>query len=278
MSLTPAQLEQYFQRIGYSGQHQPTLATLQALHRQHPLAITFENLDSWLGQPPRLEADALFDKLVLRQRGGYCFEQNGLFKLVLETLGFSVRGLSARVLWNQPADAQPPRTHQTLLVEVHGQEWLVDVGFGGLTPLAPVRLVPEHAQSTPLETLRLRQSGNGLTLEALLPGGARPMYSFLPETAVPADFMQSNWFVGAHPDSRFVRHLITTRVCRDANHALARHNLVDRDYSIYRMGQAPQTHTLQDAAQLRQLLREVFALPIDSLPALASRVRGLFPE
>jgi N-hydroxyarylamine O-acetyltransferase len=278
MSLSSSQLDQYFQRIGYGGAHRPTLATLQALHRQHPLAITFENLDSWLGQPPALETDALFDKLVLRRRGGYCFEQNGLFKLVLEALGFAVRGLSARVLWNQPEGAQTPRTHQALLVEVQGQEWLVDVGFGGLTALAPLRLTPEREQATPVETLRLRQSGNGFMLEALLPGGARPLYWFVPETALTVDFVQSNWFVGAHPESRFVRQLITTCVRPEADGRFSRHNLVDRDYSVYRAGQPPQTHTLQTATQMQQLLRDVFALPIDSLPPLAARVQGLFTE
>jgi N-hydroxyarylamine O-acetyltransferase len=278
MSLSSAQRDQYFQRIGYGGPHTATLPTLQALHRLHPLAIAFENLDSWLGQPPRLESEAIFDKLVLRQRGGYCFEQNGLFKLVLETLGFSVRGLSARVFWNLGMDAQPPRTHQALLVEVQGNEWLVDVGFGGLTPLAPLRLTPELQQSTPLETLRLRHSGNGFLLEALLPSGAKPMYHFLPEVAMPADFIQSNWYVGAYPESRFVRQLITTCVRAEADHTLTRHNLIDRDYSVYRLGQPPETRTLQSSAQLLQLLRDVFALPIDSLPSLAPRVQALFPE
>ncbi|MDR0779866.1 MAG: arylamine N-acetyltransferase [Pseudomonadales bacterium] len=278
MLLTLAQLEQYFQRIGYTGPRSATLETLCALHRLHPLAIPFENLDPWLGQPPTLDGAVLFDKLVLRQRGGYCLEQNGLFAQVLQTLGFTVRGLSARVFWNLDADAQPPRTHQALLVAVAGAEWLVDVGFGGLTLLGPLRLAPDCAQSTPLETLRLRQSGTGFMLDALLPSGAKPMYHFVLETALPADFIQSNWYVGAYPQSRFVRHLITACVRLEANHTLTRHNLFDRAYSIYRSGQAPEIHTLQNAAQLRQLLREVFALPIDALPSLAARVQTLFSE
>src|SRR5690606_11779027 len=115
--------------------------------------------------------------------------------LVLRTLGFNVTGLSARVLWNQPPDAQPPRTHQALLVEIQGQEWLVDVGFGGLTALAPLRLLPERVQDTPLETLRLRTANSGWMLQALLPKGERPVYWFNAESATAADFILNNWYV-----------------------------------------------------------------------------------
>ncbi|MDR2213017.1 MAG: arylamine N-acetyltransferase [Pseudomonadales bacterium] len=273
MSFTPAQLAQYCRRIAYNGPLAPTRDTLHALHRLHPLAIAFENLDPWLGQPPALDPEALFDKLVTRERGGYCFEQNGLFKIVLQSLGFAVRGLSARVLWDQHPN--PPRTHQLSLVEIQGQEWLADVGFG-LTPLAPLRFAPEMEQRTPLETFRLRQQGGGFTLEVLLPGGAKPMYWFTPETSAPADYIQSNWYVSTYPESRFVRNLIASRVRAEPGGGYSRHNLFNRDYSVYRLGQAPELRQLQNAGELRHLLREIFTLPLDALPGFEARAEGLF--
>lgn len=276
MSLTCTQLKQYCERIGYAGPLDTTFETLQALQLHHVLNVSFENLDSWQGQPPAIDPATLFDKLVLRRRGGYCFEQNGLFMLVLQTLGFSVQGLSARVLWNQPADARPPRTHQALMVELKGQEWLVDVGFGGLTPLAPLRLETELQQATPLETLRLRQSGNGLLLEVFLNDSVRPVYWFQPEASMPADFVQSNWFVATHPESRFVKHLVASCVRREVDGSLSRHALLDRDYSVYRVDQAPRKRTLESAAELELLLKDTFTLPIASLPALQAKLAGLF--
>ena len=90
-------LAAYFQRIGYRGRYQPDLTLLSALTAAHTHSIPFENLDVLLGRPISLEPDALFQKLVVQRRGGYCFEQNGLFLEVLRELGFQVVPLSARV-------------------------------------------------------------------------------------------------------------------------------------------------------------------------------------
>ncbi|HWK53604.1 MAG TPA: arylamine N-acetyltransferase [Hyphomicrobiales bacterium] len=271
MTLTPQQLAQYCHRIGYDGPLSPTLATLRALHELHPRAIPFENLDPWLGLPVSLEPEALFDKLVRQCRGGYCFEQNGLFALVLQTLGFSITGLSARVLWNQLPGAQPARTHRALLVAAQGQDWLVDVGFGGLTALAPLRLVAEREQRTPLETLRLRASYSGWILQVLLPQGERPVYWFNGESANPADFELSNWYVSTHPQSRFVQHLICSAV-----HGTARHNLLDRSHTIYRPGQPPQTRLLEHPDELSALLGDVFVPASANLPHLGTALQRLF--
>jgi arylamine N-acetyltransferase len=84
-------LEAYFARIGYAGSRAPTLATLHALTAAHTQTIPFENLDVLLGRPIELGAEVVFDKLVRRGRGGYCFEQNGLFLQVLEAMGFRVQ-------------------------------------------------------------------------------------------------------------------------------------------------------------------------------------------
>ena len=110
-------LDAYFARIGYRGPREATLDVLKQLHALHPRAIAFENLDSFLGRPVRLDLASLEQKLVHARRGGYCFEQNTLFWKVLTALGFSVTGLAARVLWNQPEDSEGPnRAFQTSLL------------------------------------------------------------------------------------------------------------------------------------------------------------------
>ena len=86
-------LDTYFRRIGFAGEAVPDRATLDAIHRLHPQAIAFENLDPLLGVPVRLDAAALQDKLVRSGRGGYCYEHNLLLMHVLKALGFDVRGL-----------------------------------------------------------------------------------------------------------------------------------------------------------------------------------------
>src|SRR5206468_7848795 len=133
----------YLQRINYRGEQTPTAATLRELHRAHLLTAPFENLDIHLGRPILIDQDVLFDKIVRRRRGGFCYELNGLFALLLRGLGFEVTLLSAGVA-RANGDFGPDYDHLTLLVEcplsvVNNQLqpvvddesraiWLVDVG------------------------------------------------------------------------------------------------------------------------------------------------------
>jgi N-hydroxyarylamine O-acetyltransferase len=137
----------YFQRIRYTGPSEPTAPTLRALHRAHLLAVPFENLDIHLGRPIRLDADALFDKIVTRQRGGFCYELNGLFALLLEDLGYRVLRLSAS---SPNDDGSYSDLFDHLILQVHTPDdpetaWLADVGFGN-GPLEPLRMLEQGPQ------------------------------------------------------------------------------------------------------------------------------------
>jgi N-hydroxyarylamine O-acetyltransferase len=112
--MSEVDLDAYFVRIGYSGPRRPTLAVLKAIHALHPASIPFENIDVLLKQPIRLDATSLHAKMVQKQRGGYCYEQNTYFQKILEATGFSVRSIAARVLWHAPLGTVPPRNHMLL--------------------------------------------------------------------------------------------------------------------------------------------------------------------
>lgn len=127
----------YLTRIGYSGATAPTIATLRGLHRAHLYAVPFENLDIGHGRPIVLDEAALYDKIVERRRGGFCYELNGLFALLLRALGFRVTLLAAGVYGEQHGSFGPTFDHLALHVDLD-RPWLVDVGFGDsfLHPLA----------------------------------------------------------------------------------------------------------------------------------------------
>jgi len=109
---------------------EPSLQTLQALHEAHLLAVPFENLSIHYGQPIVLQEEALFNKIVYRRRGGFCYELNGLFAWLLRQLGFKVTLLSAGVA-NGVGSYSPDFDHLTLLIhQLDGADWLADVGFG----------------------------------------------------------------------------------------------------------------------------------------------------
>ena len=108
------ELDAYFKRIGYAGACAPTLDMLNAIHRLHPSAIAFENLNPLLRKPVRLDLPSLEQKLVKDGRGGYCFEHNTLLRSALEAIGFEVKTLSARVRWSLPAGTFTPRVLDVL--------------------------------------------------------------------------------------------------------------------------------------------------------------------
>src|SRR5438093_5660882 len=139
-------LDAYLERIGYVGPLEPTWRVLEDLHLAHATHIPFENLDILLGRSIRLDLESLQAKLVKAKRGGYCFEQNLLFAAVLESLGFALTRLAARVRYR--TDRLLPRTHMALLVHLDGTHWLADVGFGaeGLLLPLPFRVGQETPQ------------------------------------------------------------------------------------------------------------------------------------
>jgi N-hydroxyarylamine O-acetyltransferase len=134
-ALNATAYQDYLSRIDFSAPlnaaaPEPSLATLQALHTSHLLAVPFENLSIHYGQPIILQEEALFDKIVRRRRGGFCYELNGLFAWLLRRLGFQVTLLSAGVA-RAEGGFGPEYDHLTLLVhQLEDADWLADVGFG----------------------------------------------------------------------------------------------------------------------------------------------------
>jgi len=128
-------LTDYLQRIGLDSAPAPDWEGLRHLHHAQFFSIPFENLDIQLGQLIKLDSRSLIDKLIYKQRGGYCFELNGLLLMALEALGFSARPLLARVHLNDPPSG---RTHQVNAVQLGSETWLVDAGFGAGGPRFPL--------------------------------------------------------------------------------------------------------------------------------------------
>lgn len=273
MHLSDTDLQQYLARIGFAGTPRRDEATLRQLHALHPQRIPFENLDSWQGHRVTLQPDAVFRKLVHEGRGGYCFEHNQLFRRVLQALGFTVQGLSARVLWMLPNDVILPRTHMSLLVTLDGARWIADVGFGGMTMTAPLALQHDSVQPTPHENFRVREDSGYYTVETQLKDQWLPLYRVSLDPCLPPDYETANWYVSTHPESKFVRHLIASRPDAEGRHAL-----LDRRYTRHLPQQPSQVTELQTPQQLREVLQQQFAVRLDALQQLDDRIQSLFTE
>ncbi|MFA0812103.1 arylamine N-acetyltransferase family protein [Microbulbifer epialgicus] len=266
-------LQGYFKRIGYNGAPAVDLQTLGDLLAYHVRAIPFENVTSFLGSPVDIEILAIEDKLVRHQRGGYCFEQNALLRDVLQQIGFTVTGLAARVLWQTPPDHQPAQSHMILLVEIDGGPYLVDVGFGGNTLTAPLRLNSPNPQSTPHGTYRFTRNGDGedYLLQVRVEGIWRPMYSFDLRPRTGGDYKIANWFCCTHPDSRFVQHLIAARAFSEGRHAL-----VDRQLSYQPIVGPKSVIMLANIEELRRTLVDIFGIEVPTGAVADEKLRTIF--
>ena len=255
-------LDAYFQRIGYIGDRTATLKTLQSIHQHHAQAIAFENLNPFLKQPVPLDLKSLQQKLIHEGRGGYCFEQNRLLGSVLIAVGFQVTNLAARVLWNLPEGTITPRSHMLLQVDIDGEKYIADVGFGGLTLTAPLSLTPDIEQSTPHEPFRLLVNDHTYIMQAYIGQEWKSLYRFeLQEQQLP-DYEVSNWYVCTHPNSLFVTTLIAARPDADCRYALRNNEL-----TTHHLDGQTERRVLSTVTELRSVLEDVFHL---KLPAIAN--------
>jgi N-hydroxyarylamine O-acetyltransferase len=260
-------IARYFKRIGYDGDARPSLAALSAMVARHTETIAFENIDPLLGRPVLLDDAPLARKLVDGGRGGYCFEQNTLFRRVLETLGYSVHGLAARVLWFRP-DVITPRGHMFLRVELEDESYIVDVGFGGRGPTAPLRLDPGAEQATPHEPFRLLKAGDDFDLQCRVGDGWKTLYRFDLQRQQACDCVFPNFYLSTHPQSLFVTGLMAARPARDRRYALRNNRL-----SIHHMNGADEQRALATTAEIRDALEDLFLirLPADVRDAMDRR-------
>lgn len=268
--MTTPDLDAYFDRIGYAGPRTATLDTLRAIHLCHTQSIAFENLDPLLEQPVQLDLAALQQKLLDGGRGGYCFEHNTLLRHVLEALGFRVSGLAARVLWDAPQET-PPHTHMLLVIDLDEGLYIADVGFGGMTLTAPLRLQAGLEQETPHETFRLLDTVHGgYLLQVRLPAGWRTLYQFDRQPQHPADYAMYNFFVSHYPESRFVHHLIAARPAVGCRYAL-----LDNALTRYPLGGESETRLIDSVFELRMTLEETFGIRLPETPMLDARLKGI---
>lgn len=250
-----AELDAYFHRIGYTGPRTPTRATLDGIVLAHVAAIPFENLDVLLGRPIALDVPALLRKLVHERRGGYCFEHNGLLLHMLESLGFAVVPISARVRLQRPRDFIPPRTHMFLRVELEGESWLADVGVGGLSPTSALRLDTDTEQTTPHEPRRIVRDDGKYFHQAHVAGEWTDVCEFTLEQMPPIDREVANWYTSAHPASHFKNRLLVARSGADGQ----RHTLLNTQLS-WRSAAGLERREIADPDELLVVLADVFGL------------------
>jgi len=200
-------IQEYFNRIGFRHAAKADIATVAEMMRCQLFTVPFENLDVQAGKIVSLVPEEIFEKIVCRNRGGYCYEVNGLFAMALETLGIPYQLVAARPMFYP---ARRPKTHMALVVTLNNEEWLCDLGFGSYGIRAPMRLGSLNVQiKQDYDAFMLSKiSDREYLLRALVDGEWENQYAFDLSPQEWIDFMPANYLNSTHPDAIFVQKLL----------------------------------------------------------------------
>jgi N-hydroxyarylamine O-acetyltransferase len=248
-------VDAYYERIGYDGSRQPSLETLRGLHRSHLYSVPFENLDIALGIPIILDPARLYDKIVSRRRGGFCYEVNGLFYELLLALGFRVAMLSGCVR-RDDGGFGPEFDHMLLKAELP-DPWLADVGFGEsfVDPL-PLKVGAEGAENGQLFSVKPENGGWELHRRDS-DGTDVPLYRFSDVAHQLSEYVPMCEYHQTSPESSFTRRRICTMAKPDGRITLAGMRLIETKNGLSR------ETILASEQELRACLGEQFGVQLD---------------
>ena len=251
-------IKAYMDRIGLDPAGLEGKELLFAMHRAHATHIPFENLDPFFGRAVSLEPEDLFDKLVTRRRGGYCFEMNGFFCLAARQLGFDIEGRIARIFRGTAFGAQ---LHRINLARVGGETYICDVGFGGDNFVEPLLLEFGLEQPRGLETYRVMPGvGVDKSIQILRGDKFTDMIGFMDAPSPDEDFEVGNFYTSQHPSSGFKKCIMMAIATEDG-----RISLFNDKLTIRRAGAEPEQ--IQLPPVLDGSLKKYFGLEVKGVNA-----------
>jgi len=245
----------YLKRIDYSKSVKPDAQTLLGLQAAHMLHVPFENLDIGLGHPIRLDEQSLWKKIIVNNRGGFCYELNGVFARLLKQIGFDVTYLNARV-YDRDESLGIEFDHLALLVQEPGQSvrWLADVGFGD-SFISPLSFDESGDQIQGLRAYRLEEIPEGYVVwQRNYDGSWERQYFFdLKPHIFPDEYQSACLYHQTSPESPFVRGGIISRATEDG-----RVSLEDGRLILTKNGQRTEKPISDD--EYRILLKDYFEI------------------
>ncbi|HJX29731.1 MAG TPA: arylamine N-acetyltransferase [Thermoanaerobaculia bacterium] len=248
-------VQAYLDRIGYRGSLDPTAETLRALQIAHLQTVPFENLSIHAAQPIVLDEEALFDKVVTRRRGGFCYELNGMFATLLRALGFQVDLLSAGVR-RIKGGFGPEFDHLALAVTL-AERWLADVGFGD-SFREPLLLDERGEQARGDQVYRLDEDGDHLILMQRqgTEGAWERQYRFSLQPHELGEYEEMCRYHQTSPESHFTQKRVCTLATPDGRVTLSDLRLITTRNGVR------QERMLESEAEHAVTLRELFGVVI----------------
>lgn len=246
-------VQHYFERIDYKGPTAQTVEVLSQLQLVHLLTVPFENLD--IGNHVKIDLDNLYDKIVIRRRGGFCYELNGLFYQLLKEIGFDVIIISARVYNEKTKNYSPEYDHMALIVSISNAHYLVDVGFGEFA-LSPININPGTVtdDSKGIFKIDFFRENYKIVQKENEEGGWTPEYIFTESRRSVDEFYERCLYHQTSPESHFTQK----RICSLPTPA-GRISLTDNTLKITTKGVITEEE-LHDEKQVQQVLWNYFGI------------------
>ncbi len=222
-------VQEYLKRVRHDGEVRATIETLRSLQRTHMLTVPFENLDIARGRKIRIDELSLWEKLIDRNRGGFCYELNGLFAWLLKQIGFEVTYLNARDYFPETDTFGMDFDHLALMVRIPGQStrWLVDVGYGDNFTL-PLDIDDPEEQADGLRGYWVEPFRDGYQLwQRTYDGNRRSQYYFdLAAHSFPSEYEAGCLYHQTAPESFFLQRKIISRLTDDGRVTLDDNKLI----------------------------------------------------
>lgn len=264
-------LQHYLDRVDYDGSVEPSFTTLAALQEAHICAVPFENIDVQLGRPLSIRIEDAYEKIVINSRGGWCYEQNGLFGWALSEIGFDVRRIAASVMREQNEKASAAN-HLCLLVTPPESKirYLADVGFGG-SMIRPIALSEDQHDQPPFSVGLERLDDHYWRFWESL-GDGRATFDFIDEPACESSLAEKSAFLQTDPSSSFVLNLVAQLRARDRQYTLR-----GRVFSVAKPG-STESITLDSPEALVSVLSREFQLDVHDVAGLWPRIAARHEE
>jgi N-hydroxyarylamine O-acetyltransferase len=247
--------DHYLSTLGLQ-KRMPDLEFLNEIIRCHVAQFAFSSVGPQLGDDLPLDFESLYQRIVVKRRGGYCFEQNGLLFEVLKELGFTVNLYLGRVIYNE--DVHPGLTHRISLVDIGENSYVADVGFGPLGPSRAVSMSGKESSES-FRVFRVAERLPGVFhLQTLKDGRFFSLYKFELVRYGQADCEVGHFYSHKHPDASFVNHLVVSRIL---NHEVL--SLRNHEFSMISQS-GEQRSQVGSRAQLHSILKERFKLNVSN--------------
>lgn len=253
------QIEQYLRKLQLNDlEPAVNLATLTKLQDAHLKYIPYENFDCLNGKITSLKRQDMFNKVIMHNRGGICFELNGLYNWLLESLGFDVTSYSARFI--DKMETYQLRRHRVMCVTLGDKRYLTDVGVNSESPRVPLEIVEGLIQSDGISQYKFTRSEFwGWLLWQKERGKIwKRLFGFTEEPQIDKDFITASFWCDAHPDSPFIKSKKLSIFREDCNITIRGNYL-----KFYLGGRVKYRYKINTGAELKEILWEYFGINVE---------------